>query len=693
MLQYETNAHNGRPLLQPHGDEAVYFNPPALPLDEAEMDGLYDLPFARRPHRSYGGERIPAFETVKHSIVTMRGCFGGCTFCSITEHEGRIIQSRSAGQRAARGARALAHGGLRRDDHRRRRPDRQHVQDALQGRAHRERVPAPVVRAPGICENLVTDHGPLIELLKKVREEPGVERVFVASGVRYDLAERSPEFIRELAHHHTGGQLSVAPEHTNPEVLDKMKKPPVEHYERFAQAFCQASEEAGKEQYLVPYFITGHPGSTLKDTVELALWLKARNMRPRQVQDFIPTPMAIATTMFFTGIDPLTMEPVPVVRDLREKKMMKALLYWWDPEQHPLAREALRKAGRRGPHRQRPRSCLVPPRAQEHDAATRSPPAALRMNVACAARGGARVRPLVVRAYDEARARRWPFLSDVLEGALRGVGRGGPRRRRGASVHALVKYDRLLAFARARTTSGGAARRALRAGAGETRPRRRASRASRAPTSGSASRTRCPTGSSSSCAASSAKAALEAALARMNEPPPRVARVNTLHTTREACLAALARRAGGARRRRTRRSGVVLEGRRSPFRTQAFARGDLEMQDEASQLVAELVAPPPRSRSSSTRARAPAARRSRSRRCSGARASSWRSTRRRRSSRSCAAAPGAPARATCRRSRSTCATSRRRADASSRAGRRACSSTRPARASAPSAATPRRAGG
>jgi uncharacterized radical SAM protein YgiQ len=199
---------------------------------------------------------------------------------------------------------------------------------------------------PGICENLVTDHAPIINLLKKVRSEPGVDRVFVASGVRYDLASRSPEFIKELAKHHTGGQLSVAPEHNNPDVLDKMKKPPVEHYERFAQAFCQASEDAGKDQYLVPYFISGHPGSTLKDTVELALWLKARKMRPRQVQDFIPTPMAIATTMFFTGIDPLTMEPVAVVRDLREKKMMKALLYYWDPEQQPLAREALAKAGR-----------------------------------------------------------------------------------------------------------------------------------------------------------------------------------------------------------------------------------------------------------------------------------------------------------------------------------------------------------
>ena len=360
MLQYETNAHNARPLLQPHGAEAVYFNPPALPLDEAEMDGLYDLPFARRPHWSYGQERIPAFETIKHSIVTMRGCFGGCTFCSITEHEGRIIQSRSADS-VLREVRALSRmdgfGGTITDVG-------GPTANMYKMRCKDERTESACRRLscvhPGICENLVTDHQPIIDLLKKVRREPGVERVYVASGVRYDLAERSPEFIRDLARHHTGGQLSVAPEHSSPEVLEKMKKPPVQHYERFAQAFCQASEEAGKEQYLVPYFITGHPGSTLKDTIDLALWLKARGMRPRQVQDFIPTPMAIATAMFYTGIDPMTMEPVAVVRDLREKKMLKALLYWWDPEQHPLAREALRKAGRRDlvGHGAR---CLVPP--------------------------------------------------------------------------------------------------------------------------------------------------------------------------------------------------------------------------------------------------------------------------------------------------------------------------------------------
>jgi uncharacterized radical SAM protein YgiQ len=371
-FQYETNPHNGRPLLQVHGDEAVYFNRPAEPLDEAEMDGLYDMPFARAPHPSYK-EKIPAFETVKHSIVTMRGCFGGCTFCSITEHEGRIIQSRSEAS-VLREIRELTRmqgfsgvltdlGGP--------------TANMYKMTCKDERTESACRRLscvhPGICENLVTDHAPLISLMKKVREEKGIKRVFIASGVRYDLAERSPEFVRELAKHHTGGQLSVAPEHSNDGVLDKMKKPSIKSYERFAQTFCQASDEAGKEQFLVPYFITGHPGSTLKDTIELALYLKRNDMRPRQVQDFIPTPMAVATTMYFTGIDPLTGEPVYTARDLREKRMMKALVFYWDPQHWPLAREALRQAGRhdligRGPN------ALVPPEGAQDRVAQATKP-------------------------------------------------------------------------------------------------------------------------------------------------------------------------------------------------------------------------------------------------------------------------------------------------------------------------------
>ncbi len=359
-FQHETNPGNGRPLLQPHGERAVYLNPPARPLETADMDALYDLPFVRRAHFSYGERKIPAFETVKHSIVTMRGCFGGCSFCSITEHEGRIIQSRSA-ESVLREVRALR----RMDDFRGVISDvGGPAANMYQMRCKSETIERSCRRLscvhPGVCENLDTDHGPLIDLLKRVRQEDGIKRVFIASGVRYDLAERSPAFIKELARHHTGGQLSVAPEHVVDDVLDKMKKPGVASYERFAEQFACASQEAGKEQHLVPYYISGHPGSTLADMIELALYLKQRGVRPRQVQDFIPTPMSMATAMYYTGADPFTRAPVYTAKDLREKKLQKALLLYWDPAQQHLARIALRKAGRADLIGHRP-NCLVPP--------------------------------------------------------------------------------------------------------------------------------------------------------------------------------------------------------------------------------------------------------------------------------------------------------------------------------------------
>ena len=360
MFQVETNPHNARPLLQVFDNEAVYLNPPAPPLETEDMDALYDLPFQRQPHPSYGGERIPAFETVKESVVTMRGCFGGCTFCSITEHEGRIIQSRSADS-VLREVRALTRmqgfSGVLSDVGG---PTANMYRLACKDSSIEAACRRLSCVHPKVCENLSTDHGPFIDLLKRVREEPKVRRVFIASGVRYDLAERSPEFIRELSAHHTGGQLSVAPEHTNPEVLNAMKKPGVESYERFASSFCEASEQAGKEQYLVPYFIVGHPGSGFDDTIQLALWLKERDMRPRQIQEFIPTPMAVATAMYVTGLDPLSGKPITVIRDLREKKLLKALLFWWDEEKWPLAREALSRAGRRDLIRRGARG-LIPP--------------------------------------------------------------------------------------------------------------------------------------------------------------------------------------------------------------------------------------------------------------------------------------------------------------------------------------------
>ncbi|MEN9580569.1 MAG: hypothetical protein RJA70_3578 [Pseudomonadota bacterium] len=358
-FQRETNPGNARPMLQVHGSEAVYFNPPAEPLEEAQMDDLYDLPFVRAPHPSYT-QPIPAFDTVKHSIVTMRGCFGGCSFCSITEHEGRVIQSRSA-ESVLREVRAL-----------RRMPDFRGTITDLGGptanmyqlACKSETIEKACRRLscvhPKVCENLTTDHQPLIDLMRSVRKEKGIKNVFIASGVRYDLAERSPEFVRELARHHTGGMVSVAPEHNDPGVLDKMKKPPIESYERFAKTFCEASAAAGKEQYLIPYLITGHPGSELKDTIELALYLKRNKLRPRQIQDFIPTPMSMATAMYYTGLDPFSLEPVYSAKNLREKKMMKALVFYWDSQHWPLAREALIKAGRKDLVGRAP-ECLVPP--------------------------------------------------------------------------------------------------------------------------------------------------------------------------------------------------------------------------------------------------------------------------------------------------------------------------------------------
>ncbi len=372
-FQLETNPGNARPLAQRHGRRGVFFNRPAVPLEDGAgltpgdtatvaIDELYDLPFNRAVHPMYGGEGVPAFETVKHSVVLMRGCFGGCTFCSITEHEGRVIQSRSA-ESVLREIRAV-----------RRQGDFRGTITDLGGptaNMYKLKCKSEAIESkcrklscvhPGVCENLGTDHGPLISVMKQVRAEEGVKHVFIASGVRTDLAERSPDYVTELAAHHTGGQLSVAPEHVSKRVLEKMKKPGIESYERFQQLFACASKDAGKEQYDIPYFISGHPGSNLEDMIELALWLKQSGRRPRQVQDFIPTPMSIAAAMYFTGLDPLKMEPVYTARGLKEKRLQKALLLYWNPEHWDDAREALTQAGRtdligRGP------SALVPPQS------------------------------------------------------------------------------------------------------------------------------------------------------------------------------------------------------------------------------------------------------------------------------------------------------------------------------------------
>jgi len=368
ILHFETNPHNARPLLQRDRFDlgGVWFNPPALPLQTADMDELYDLPFNRAPHPMYGDASVPAFETVKNSLVIMRGCFGGCTFCSITEHEGRVIQNRSADS-VLRELRAM-----------RRQGEWNGVVSDLGGptanmyqmRCEDEKYESKCRRLscvhPDICKHLKTDHGPLIDLMRLVRKEPGVKHVHVASGVRTDLVvdgTRGQEYLDELTRHHVGGQLSVAPEHVSEDTLRLMKKPPIESYDRFTEAFRCASQAAGKEQYLIPYFISGHPGSTLADMIAQAQYLKKKGYRPRQVQDFIPTPMSLAATMYHTGLDPITMQPCYTAKGLREKRLQKALLLYWDPEQHDLVREALTLAGRTDLIGTRPEH-LVPPAPQ-----------------------------------------------------------------------------------------------------------------------------------------------------------------------------------------------------------------------------------------------------------------------------------------------------------------------------------------
>ena len=349
-FQLETNPGNARPLLQPHGQEGVYFNPPAFPLETRDMDELYDLPFTRLPHWSYE-ESIPAYETVKHSIVTMRGCFGGCSFCSITEHEGRIIQNRSEESilREIEAVRDRTPGftGIISDLGG---PTANMWRLACKSREIEAACRKPSCVFPDVCDNLGTDHGPLVALYKKARALRGVKKVLIASGLRYDLAVRSPEYVRELAQHHTGGYLKIAPEHTESGPLTHMMKPGIGAYARFKELFDRYSAEAGKEQYLIPYFIAAHPGTTDEDMLNLALWLKQNRFRPDQVQAFLPGPMATATAMYHTGLNPLrslkAREPVHSAKSLAQRRLHKAFLRYHDAENWPMLREALTRMGR-----------------------------------------------------------------------------------------------------------------------------------------------------------------------------------------------------------------------------------------------------------------------------------------------------------------------------------------------------------
>jgi uncharacterized radical SAM protein YgiQ len=346
LIHVNTNPYNAQTLVQFHERQAVVVNPPELPISQAEMDRIYDLPYTRRPHPSYQ-EPIPAYEMIKDSVTLMRGCFGGCTFCSITAHQGRIIQSRSE-ESVLKEVRKMAAD-----------PEFSGIVSDIGGptaNMYEMRCTRPEVESickrlscihPTICKLLGTDHGPLVQLMRRARSEPGIRKVLVASGVRMDLAQLSPEYMRELASHHVGGHLKVAPEHTDPTVLAIMKKPTNDNFESFAADFKKASHEAGKpKQYLVPYYIASHPGSDLHAMIDLALFLKRNGYRPDQVQDFIPAPFDVATCMFYTGIDPFTKQKVYVAQHLRDRKLQRALMQYFKPENYFEVRKALEQAGR-----------------------------------------------------------------------------------------------------------------------------------------------------------------------------------------------------------------------------------------------------------------------------------------------------------------------------------------------------------
>jgi len=364
VLHLETNPGNARALVQAHGEgrtaRDVWINPPPIPLTTAEMDHVFDLPYARSPHPAYadkqgghdGETKIPAWEMIRFSVNIMRGCFGGCTFCSITEHEGRIIQSRSE------------ESILREiEDIRDKVPGFTGVVSDLGGptaNMYRIGCKTPEIEAacrkpscvfPGICQNLNTSHAPLIQLYRKARALRGVKKILIGSGLRYDLAVESPEYVKELVTHHVGGYLKIAPEHTEGSPLSMMMKPGIGSYERFKQMFDKYSAEAGKKQYLIPYFIAAHPGTRDEDMMHLAVWLKKNGFRADQVQTFYPSPMATATAMYHSGKNPLKRvgrdsEAVDIVRGDKRRRLHKAFLRYHDANNWPLLREALKAMGR-----------------------------------------------------------------------------------------------------------------------------------------------------------------------------------------------------------------------------------------------------------------------------------------------------------------------------------------------------------
>jgi uncharacterized radical SAM protein YgiQ len=352
VLHLESNPGNARPLIQRHGKRDLWINPPPLPLRTPEMDQVFELSYQRRPHPQYGDAKIPAYEMIRFSVNIMRGCFGGCSFCSITEHEGRIIQNRSE-QSILREIEAI------RDQT----PGFTGTISDLGGptaNMWRLHCKDPKIEAscrrlscvyPGICSNLNTDQMPLVRLYRKARALPGIKRVLIASGLRYDIAVETPEYVRELVTHHVGGYLKIAPEHTEQAPLSKMMKPGIGTYDRFKAMFDKYSKQAGKEQYLIPYFIAAHPGTRDEDMLNLALWLKAHGFRADQVQAFLPSPMALATAMWHSGRNPLKKihrrsEPVISAKGGRQRRLHKAFLRYHDPDNWPILRDALQAMGR-----------------------------------------------------------------------------------------------------------------------------------------------------------------------------------------------------------------------------------------------------------------------------------------------------------------------------------------------------------
>ena len=352
VLHQEANPYNAKPLVQKHGTQEIWVNTPPIPLETEEMDWIFDLPYQRRPHPSYGDAKIPAYDMIKTSVNIMRGCFGGCTFCSITEHEGRIIQSRSEES-------ILREIGKIRDQV----PGFTGTISDLGGptaNMYKLNCKSPKIQKtckrlscvyPNICKHLNTDHSPTTQLYRKARAIPGVKRVAIASGLRYDLALKDPEYIEELVTHHVGGYLKIAPEHSEDKTLSKMMKPGISAYDDFKVLFDKFSKKAGKEQYLIPYFIAAHPGSDAEDMLNLSLWLKQRNFKPDQVQTFYPSPMALATAMYYSQRNPLEKvryksEKLAICKDIDQRRLQKAFLRYHDEKNWPMLREALHELGR-----------------------------------------------------------------------------------------------------------------------------------------------------------------------------------------------------------------------------------------------------------------------------------------------------------------------------------------------------------